>query len=248
VRDEDLVRTAGASDDLRRTKVTTRTSAVGVQLAIDRRRDAGGRPNPLTPDRGYHLELRGSIAEDLLIGSDRFIKLGAHGQHFWRPWPRLLVSNGLRYDHGIPLGGAVLLPEVERFFAGGDTTVRGFERDQLATEVIVQPSAPLMDVEQLRVLPAGGNIRAIHNLDFQVNVWELWGFPVASAIFFDTGLVTNSLDGFRIQDLRHSLGIGFLRIVAPFGALSFEYAIPLDPKLGDDPRGRFHINFGLLFN
>jgi outer membrane protein insertion porin family len=246
-RDEDLVRPPGASDDLDSSPVTTRTSAPAVQLVIDKRRDAQGRINPLAPVRGIKVDLRALFAEDLLLGSDSFIKLGASGQVYWKPAGRLLITNGLRYDHGIPLPlGAALLPEVERFFAGGDTTVRGFEEDRLATELIREPLPPYGDTDRIRVLPAGGNIRFVHNLDLQVNVWELGGFPVASAIFMDTGLVTNSLDGFSLTDLRHALGVALVRWLSPVGAFSVEWAVPLDPKAGDDPRGRFHFNFGLL--
>ena len=33
----------------------------------------------------------------------------------------------------------------------------------------------------------------------------------------------------------------------PAGSLSLEWAIPLDPKLGDNPLGRVHLNVGFLF-
>ena len=75
----------------------------------------------------------------------------------------------------------------------------------------------------------------------------LAGFPVTSAIFFDTGLVTNSLDGFEIRKLRHAIGAALFRWSLPVGSLSLEYAVPLDPEIGDNPRGRFHFNLGLLF-
>ena len=39
------------------------------------------------------------------------------------------------YDQGLPFGGPVL-PRVERFFAGGDTTIRGFELDRARSEVL----------------------------------------------------------------------------------------------------------------
>ena len=42
----------------------------------------------------------------------------------------------------------MLLPEVERFFAGGDTTVRGYKDDRLATEIV-----------QVGVPPLGGGVR-----------------------------------------------------------------------------------------
>jgi outer membrane protein assembly factor BamA len=243
---ENLIRTPGSSDDLRNSPVGLRTGAIGPQLIIDKRRDSAGRPNPLTPEAGFKLELRGLYASPYLGGQTDFFKLGASGQHFWKFGARVLLTNGARYDHGFPIG-ASLLPETERFFAGGDTTVRGYEEDRLATEIIEEDVPPLGQVKRIRVLPAGGNIRFIHNLDLQFRLWELFEVPVASAIFLDTGLIANSLDGISFEALRHSAGVALLRLVAPFGSLSVEYAVPLDPQLGNNPRGRYHVNFGLLF-
>ena len=251
-RDVDLVRSAGSNGgfDLARAKVETRSSSFGPILVIDKRRDRSGQRNPLAPTSGFRTELSAAYAEDFLLGNNRFIKLGATGQLYTSLGSRLTLSNGIRYDHGIPLpwGERFLLPEVERFFAGGDTTVRGFEEDRLLAEVIDSSLLPLAGVNQFRLRPAGGNIRFLHNLELQLNVWTLWNFPVASAIFFDTGLVENSLDGFRLRQLRHAIGIAFLRWVSPVGTLSLEYAVPLDPRRkADNPRGRFHFNFGVLF-
>jgi outer membrane protein insertion porin family len=242
-RDQDLTRPPGASGDLTAVPVRTRTSSVGPHLVIDKRRDEQGRLNPLAPTRGYRLDLRTLFAEDRFLGSDRFIKLGGSLQHYVSLSDRLRLSNGFRYDHGIPLGGDVLLPEVERFFSGGDTTVRGFEEDRLATEII-ESDVPPLGLRQFRVVPASGNIRFIHNLDLQLEVWELGPFPVATAVFLDSGFVTNSLFGFERRDLRHALGLSLFRYVTPFGSFSAEWAMPLNPRLGDDPRGRFHINVG----
>ncbi|HEU5055127.1 MAG TPA: POTRA domain-containing protein [Kofleriaceae bacterium] len=249
-RDIELVRPAGNSDDIEETPVVTRTSSIGPLVALDRRRDSKKRLNPLLPDRGFRLELRGAYGEDYLLGTTRFVKLGASGQHFIPLGARFRISNAIRYDHGIPLGGDVALPEVERFFAGGDTTVRGFEQDRLAIEVVEEELSPFGGVTQFRVIPAGGNIRFIHNLDLQMRVWEnsaIFDFPIASALFLDTGIVTNSWRGVEVRDLRHSIGIALVRLIAPFGSFSIEYAIPLDPELGDNPRGRAHVNFGFLF-
>ncbi len=248
-RDVELVRPSGNSDDIATDKVETRSSTIGPVIAFDRRRDRQGRINPLLPERGFRLELSGAYGEDVLLGSARFLKLGGAAQHYLPLGSRFRLSNGVRYDHGVPLGGDVALPEVERFFAGGDPTVRGFEQDRLAIEIVEDEFGPLGGVSQFRVVPAGGSIRAIYNLDLEVRVWkEPWfDFPIASAVFFDTGVVTNTLVGLEARDLRHSLGVSLLRWVTPFGAFSFEYAVPLDPQLGDDPRGRVHVNFGFLF-
>lgn len=248
-RAEDLVRPAGPSDDIQQTQVLTKTGAIGPLVVVDRRRDRQGRINPLAAVRGFRLEFSALFADTLLGGDDRFIKLGFRGQHVLSLGPRVLVTNGARYDQGVPLDGA-LLPEVERFFAGGDNTVRGFEEDRLLGELVVDDLPPLAGVSQFSIRPAGGNVRFIHNLDVQFTVWDkgpILEFPWASAVFVDTGIVTNSLDDVGITDLRHSLGIAFWRMLTPFGGFSFEWAVPLDQALGDNPRGRFHFNLGFVF-
>lgn len=245
--EENLIRSPGSNDDDDRTPVAVRTGAIGPQLIIDKRRDASGRPNPLTPEAGFKLELRALYASPYLGSQSEFVKLGGSAQYFWSLTPRILLSSGLRYDHGIPIGASAL-PETERYFAGGDTTVRGYEEDRLSTEVIEEIVPPLGQVTRVRVLPAGGNIRFIHNLELQFRIWELLDVPVASAIFLDSGVITNALQGFEARDLRHAVGVALLRMVAPFGSLSLEYAVPLAPdRLGTNPRGRYHVNFGLLF-
>ena len=76
----------------------------------------------------------------------------------------------------------------------------------------------------------------------------LGGLPLATALFFDSGIVTQSFATFDLEEIRYSVGMAFLRLVVPgLGAFSVEYAVPLNPRLGDDPLGRFHINLGFVF-
>jgi outer membrane protein assembly factor BamA len=106
------------------------------------------------------------------------------------------------------------------------------------------------DLSNVKVVPAGGNIRFIHNFDVQVRVWDkswLFGLPIASAIFLDSAFITNSFDKFTLSQIRQGLGIALARLVTPVGSFSIEYAFPLDPQIGDDPTGRLHFNFGFVF-
>jgi len=234
-----LVRGAGHDEDLSAVRLATRTGSLQTQLVLDRRND------PLLPTGGYRVSATALYASENLGGTDDFIKLGASGTHFWQPSKRLLLTQSVRSDFGFPLRSAVL-PAVERFFAGGDTTVRGYEEDRLFGEVIRSGLSPLGNLEHVEIVPQGGNIRLLHNLDLQATVFH-FGIPWAVAVFLDTGIVTNSLRGFSPGKLRHGLGVAFPRLQIPLGFISFEWAIPLDPALGDDPTGRFHLNFGLLF-
>jgi outer membrane protein assembly complex protein YaeT len=256
--DDELVRGSGASENTSTAKIATTTSSLAASVVIDARRDKDYNFTPISPVRGFKLTLSAEYAASFLGGSEDFLKLSTSGvwlsplstnEKLHPLLSRFLVTNGVRYDQGVPLGGAVLLPETERFVAGGDLTIRGLEQDRAYTEVIRNPVAPGGGVETYIVRPAGGNIRAIYNLDLQIKICDcIFGQPLASAVFYDSGLVTNSFDGFRVGLLRHSIGVALMRVVTPVVSASIEYAVPLDPAIGDDPTGRFHINFGFVVN
>ena len=122
---------------------------------------------------------------------------------------RCTIRGDARYDQGIPLRGAALLPDVERFFAGGDTTVRGYEDDRLATEIIQVGVPPVAGLTQIRVIPAGGNIRVLGSLDAQLRLYKI----LAGAVFSDAGLITNQWGSVTLDDIRPSVGSG-LRVLA----------------------------------
>ncbi len=255
--DGELVRDSGASENSSTTKIASTTSSLGASVVMDRRRDKDNLLSPISPVQGFKLTLSAEYAASFLGGAEDFVKFSssavvlvpfATNEKEHRFISRFLLTHGLRYDHGVPLKG-VLLPETERFVAGGDLTIRGLEQDRAYTEVIRNPLPGGGGVDSYTVHPAGGNIRAIYNLDLQVKICDcMFGQPLASAIFYDTGVVTNSFDGFRLAQLRHSLGIALMRVVTPVVSASIEYAVPLDPAVGDDPTGRFHINFGFVVN
>src|SRR5207302_78632 len=104
---------------------------------------------------GFRLEASMSFAfrqiYPLFGGQDTFIKLSASGSRFVPIGKNLVVRGDFRYDQGFPLGGSVLLPEVERFFAGGDNTVRGYNDDKMATEIVQVGVPPIANLSQIRV-------------------------------------------------------------------------------------------------
>jgi outer membrane protein assembly factor BamA len=245
-RDEDALRPAGIDTNQDKVPVATRTGSLGVSLRYDTRADRRGQYNPLAAEKGGLVEASVSFASPYLFGQDTFVKASATLQRFWPLTPRIVVRTDLRVDEGFPLGDSVLLPEVERFFAGGDNTVRGFDEDRLATEIIETGVPPFDGLQQIRVLPAGGNIRAVASIDGQLVLAgsDPQGIRFATALFTDAGMVRNRWSGIDKRDIRPGVGAA-LRLLTPFGNITLEYAFPLFPHLGDDPSGRIH--FGLAF-
>ncbi|PIE65549.1 MAG: outer membrane protein assembly factor BamA [Deltaproteobacteria bacterium] len=239
---EPLNRPLGSVNEDRTRPVTTRTGAFSAALIYDRR------DNPLAPTKGFQLQAQVRYASEYLGGTSDFLALRTYGNAYI-PLPfGIIIAMGVRYDHGFPLRGAVLLPKVERFFAGGDTTIRGFEEDRAFAERVEGPLSPLGGTSFVKLVPQGGNIRLLTNLELQVPIWKdsPLGLPLLGAVFVDNGLVTNSFQRLKSDDFRHGIGVA-LRIFTMVGFLSLEYAWPLDPDVGDPREGRFHFNFGFVF-
>ena len=80
------------------------------------------------------------------------------------------------------------LPASERFFAGGDTTVRGFALDRLGTAETLDPQG----------FPQGGNGMAIFNLETRAPYWK----NVQFVWFIDAGNVFSRVADIRLDELR----------------------------------------------
>ena len=181
-------------------------------------------------------------------GDDSFLKLGVHVLSVVPLGRIFYLRVGFRFDEGLPLGGASLLPKVERYFAGGDTTIRGYNLDRARTEVVEYTLIPaatpggqaLVGVEYR---PIGGNLRILQNIDLQVPISPPW----YGSVFMDNGVVADSLQGLTPSLFRHGVGISPFLLRLPIGDLSFAWGWPLDPRPGDTRIGVFHVNVGLLF-
>ena len=250
-RREHLYRVAPGMDESNSVDIYTNTASIGPTVIWDQR------DNPLVPKKGFQISasvrwVSRYLLADLLPAAD-FIHIRIGAQLFI-PLPfGMIIAQGLRYDHGLSLGNTVMLPKTERFYAGGDTTVRGYEREQLYTTLVRVPMAPGGRANVYRVVPQGGNIRMLYNLELQFPIWKhsfLGGLPLWGAIFFDSGSLADSFGGNGLKrfflDFKHSIGTA-VRIVTPVGAVSIEYAVPFEPSYGTSPTGRFHFNFGFIF-
>jgi outer membrane protein insertion porin family len=242
---EPLIREGGSDSFQRSIQLATTVGSVSANLQwlrID---------NRLLPNAGFKVDAFAELAVPALsaplrplpfpTGDDSFLKVGVHALSVIPIGRDFFLRLGIRYDQGIPLAGASLLPKVERYFAGGDTTIRGYRLDRARTEVVEYPiHPPLYGVE---FQPIGGNLRILQNIDFQFPISPPW----YGSVFFDNGVVADSLEGLSFSQFRHGVGVSPLVLRLPIGDLSFAWAVPLDPGPGDTKIGVFHVNVGLLF-
>jgi outer membrane protein insertion porin family len=128
------------------------------------------------------------------------------------------------------------LPASERFFAGGDTTVRGFALDRLGSIDTLDPQG----------FPKGGNAMAIFNLETRAPYWKDLQF----VWFLDTGNVFSRVTDIRLDELRVTSGIGF-RYRSPIGPLRVDWGWKVSTRLlqagGRERSNVVHISLGQAF-
>jgi outer membrane protein insertion porin family len=185
------------------------------------------RDSLIYPTKGRMQRL--SLEAGLPGGSLRYYKLSYQHQWYW-PLTRYytLMLNG---EIGIGDGlDNKPLPFFKNFFAGGVSSVRGYEANSLG------PKDQFGD-------PIGGSKRAVLNAEFFVP------FPgldndrsVRLSAFADAGMIADKFSG---DEFRSSLGVAVLW-VSPLGPLKISVAQPLNAK-PDDKKQRFQFTFGASF-
>lgn len=132
-------------------------------------------------------------------------------------------------------GSTPALPISHRFFAGGTSTVRGYESRSIGPEI--REFYFFGDD-----VPIGGELRLINNLEVKYKVSDL----LRLYTFLDFGGVWEQASDFNFGDLRYSLGLGFGIDVPQLGPIRVDYGFPINPD-DDQGSGRLHLTTGFRF-
>lgn len=187
-----------------------------------------------------------------------------------------VFSNGDRFTGTQYPGLNGSLPISERFFAGGSTTIRGFEFEAAGPRVVVVPSGTFFDQQGNVVnldpftIPFGGNALAVVNMEARIPITD----AVRAVPFYDGGNVfrtpqeifdpadapANNVFQSNIRSLwTHTAGFG-LRIKTPIGGeFAVDYGYLLNPPRFQIPQqvgpngvyrlrqGQLHFRFSQAF-
>ncbi|MEM6456952.1 MAG: POTRA domain-containing protein [Acidobacteriota bacterium] len=224
-------------------------SSLTTSLFVDRRDD------PLDPRRGWSSALRLEYAFPAFDADADFIKVfgqqtillplggGVNGP---------VLATSLRAGAIEPQSDAAddpfldpslssaRVPASERFFAGGRTSHRAYERDRLGVvgETLLDRDPSRSDD---RLLPVGGNALLLLNVDLRIPLARNLGVTV----FADWGNVWADWRAIDLDALRLGLGLG-LRYRAPIGPIRLEVGWKVDPR-PDEDRPVFLLSFGNPF-
>jgi outer membrane translocation and assembly module TamA len=222
-----------------------RLSTVSLALSRDTRDDL------LEPQRGFLLSADTTLAARAIGSEVGFTKTFLQGfvyRNLGRPHlvfaggarlgvadPFLRVVQGVDAD-GNPTTTVVRdLPASERFFTGGDTTIRGFALDTVGVPATITPKG----------FPIGGDAEIILNAELRTHVYG----PVGAVVFVDGGNVFVRAADLSLADLRGSVGFG-LRYRSPIGPIRVDLGFKLDRRLigtSLEPRYAIHFSIGQAF-
>lgn len=216
-----------AQNILERLFPNVRISSFASSIIRDTRND------PVDPRTGTYLSANGQIAARG-IGSDVGFAKSYFTTQFFHPLPRgnrvvlagsarLGLAAGFPHESGPNRQIVDDLPISERFFAGGDTTIRGFALDTVG--VRHNPAQPAVDTIQ-NGSPIGGNGLIILNGEARIPI--RWGVGVVG--FIDAGNVFARAAQIDLGQLRASVGTG-LRYRSPIGPLRIDWGFKLHREL-----------------
>lgn len=187
------------------------------------------RDNPLTPNDGTLTRLSVELASDALGSQLTFVRLRGTFSTFRSLGEDAVAALSLRGGVIAPYGPTDTIPLQERFFNGGENTVRSFQEDELG---------PL----DANGEPLGGEAYTVLTLEARR---RLVG-RVEGALFYDVGNVTpDAADFWDFAGYEQGIGIG-LRYLTPVGPIRLDGALNPDPEEGASD-GAIHFSVGMAF-
>lgn len=218
------------------------------------------RDDPLNPTRGSLVGVDGEFAFRFIGSEVGFAKTTVQGFYYRQLRGDLVFATGARLglargfartvtrlvipdrviDHDgvltlVASDPEIVLPASERFFAGGDTTVRGFALDRLGDE-------PTIDANGF---PIGGSALIVLNSELRV--------PVTGVLqvvgFLDAGNVFDRVGNLSLGSIRGGAGFG-VRYRSPVGPIRVDLGFKLDRREFAGERERLtaiHFSIGQAF-
>lgn len=200
-------------------------SVWGLNLTQDHR------DSTIAPTKGWFLKETMDIASKMAGGDKEFTRYRLYGGYYLSLPRQAVLEFSVRPGVVIPYGDSDKVPIFERFFAGGATTIRGYDERK------VGPLDSATDD------PIGGEGLFLAGAEYTIPLIDFIKF----AAFFDAGNVWADVGDYFSSKLYMGSGIG-LRIKTPIAPMKLDYGYPLNAEQGEEKRsGKFYFSFGRAF-
>jgi len=180
------------------------------------------------PKRGRILTLQIEHASRIWGGTYDYYRASVEASEFYPIGDWMVVAGRLKVEVADSIGASSRLPIFKRLYAGGERSVRGYQRRQLG------PRASNDDA-------LGGRSLVEGSLEARIRIWREFGFVG----FLDFGQV--SLDRFDLvpDELRFAAGPG-ATYETPVGPIAFFVGFPINGERGE-PSWQIHFSIGFFF-
>jgi len=196
--------------------------------------------NPFKPHRGARSALEAEIAGLRRHSSAErtfpFLKLGFINSLYYPVWRlgTLKFRADAKFTYPFGDGQPELLPFNERYYLGGDQSLRGYRPYSIGPKLIQK------NVDENGVVtyketndPTGGISSVYFSAEYLQELHRL----VDVFVFFDAGSI--ALDSFTLHKLNMSYGAGIRLDIGNRVPLTIGYGIPINPDSDDDIRNFF---------
>ncbi len=186
------------------------------------------RDDVINPRKGGYTRLYLRTAQDALGAETSYWEVNAQAQGYLRLFDDVVLACSLKGNHIESSGFSDDIPIYDRYFMGGDHSVRGF------TQHSIGPSGAEGSM-------IGGNRLVGVNAEIRFPIYTVLG----GVIFVDGGANWLSDRGFETALFRESIGAG-LRVSTPVGPLRLDYGWKLDRQSGESA-GKYYLTIGAAF-
>jgi outer membrane protein assembly factor BamA len=202
------------------------------------------RDKPLDASRGFYQTLDLGITPKALGSNANFARLLGQSSYY-KPFGKTVWANRITLGLAEAFGSGDV-PTSERFFSGGETTLRGFPINGAGPQRTVlacsNPNDPATCVN-LQV-PVGGRQLFIFNSEFRFPLRIKQG--LGAAVFYDGGNVYGPIGvSHFVGDYTNTVGVG-LRYSTPVGPVRIDIGRNLNPVPGVKAT-QFYITLGQAF-
>jgi len=198
-------------------------------ISFNLRRDY--RDNFLFPKSGTLMTFTGKIVGLVLGGTQDYFKLETAFSQYFNVFGPFVLAGRAKIGW-ITSFTKKETPVYEKFYLGGETSLRGWKERKLFT-----------DDGTLDGTALGKDIKVLTNAEIRFPLFWLLGCEV----FIDGGNLADSFSDLKSQTYRWNTGIG-LTIASPLGPIRIDYAKKLNPKTLFEKEELWQIQFGIPYS
>ena len=173
------------------------------------------------------------------LADNEFVKV-EHDSTWYRPLDgdkqKWVMSWRTREGYALPFGDDDDLRLEHRYYAGGTTTVRGYENRGVGPK----------ERENIwfgKRFSLGGELRYVSNFEIKYKAADL----LRLYAFWDAGGVWEEPSDFDASEIRHGVGLGIGFDVPKFGPVRLDYGFRLNPDESQSTGGKLHLTSGFRF-